>query len=197
MEARRQRARRTAGRLTRRLPIGLVTVMLLAGCMAPASDSTTDATLDVDRENRQSGDVEAQVGDTVEVFGITATVVEVGRVGAYNDLDTSGYIWARISVENTTNREVEFHRRHFRLEKPDGTLSNTTNVSTESQVEGGTTARSDVLRPGDSREGQVIYTAGDLDGQFAIVYLAPSPTPDSPDTQRGVWVFQSSPDDAE
>jgi hypothetical protein len=109
------------------------------------------------------------VGDTVEVYGISATVLEVGRVDASTTSSTPrGTSGRASSVENTTSRDVDFHRRHFRLEKPDGSLSNTANISTESQIEGGTTARSDVLRSGDSREGQVIYTAGDLDGQFAM-----------------------------
>jgi hypothetical protein len=196
MEARRQRARRAACRSWRMLAAVTVTVAL-GSCMAPSDDSNTSATIDVERENRESGDVEAEVGDTVEVFGITATVLEVGRVAQYNEIDNSGYVWARIRVENTTNRNVEFHRRHFRLEKPDGSLSNTANISTESQIEGGSSTRSDELEPGEAREGRVIYTAGDLDGQFAIVYIPPAPTADSLDRVRGVWVFQSSPDDAE
>ena len=171
--------------------------LMVAGCIAPNSDDATNSTIDVERENREAGDVEASVGEAVEVYGITATVVEVGRVDAFNDLDTSGYIWARVSVENTTNRDITFHRRHFRLEKPDGSLSNTANISTETQIEGGSATRSDVLKPGTTREGQVIYTAGDLDGQFAIVYLPDSPTDDPLNRQRGVWVFESSPEDAE
>jgi hypothetical protein len=197
MEASRHRARRTAVGLRRVVVGASLTVALLGGCTPPNENSTTDATLDVDRENRQAGDIEAAVGDTVEVFGISATVLEVGRVGQYNELDTSGYIWARVRVENTTSRDVDFHRRHFRLEKPDGSLSNTANISTESQIEGGTSARSNVLRPGETREGQVIYTAGDLEGQFALLYIPESPSSDPLDRQRGVWVFESSPDDAE
>jgi hypothetical protein len=197
MEARRRDARWPARRLGRAAMVLSAITVLGAGCVIPGTEESTNATIDVERDNRQDGDVEAQVGDTIEVYGITATVVEVGRVDAYNELDNSGYIWARVQVENGTNREVNFHRRHFRLEKPDGNVSNTANISTESQIEGGTSARSNVLRPGETREGQVIYTAGDLEGQFALLYIPESPSSDPLDRQRGVWVFESSPDDAE
>ena len=170
--------------------------MALAGCIAPAEESQTQSTAEVERANHVEGDVEGAVGETLDVFGITATVTEVGRVAQYNDIDTSGYIWANIRIENTTSRNVTFHRRHVRLEKPDGSLSNTGNISTENQIEGGS-ARGDTLEPGEVREGKVIYTAGDLEGQFAIVYLPDSPSGDPLDRARGVWVFQSSPADAE
>jgi hypothetical protein len=197
MEASRLGAGRDARRSWWRAVTALAALLALGACMAPSDDETTDATVDVERTSREPGDIEAEVGNAIEVYGITATVLEVGRVDAYNDLDTSGYIWARVRVENTTDRNVEFHRRHFRLEKPDGSLSNTANISTESQIEGGSAARSDQLEPGEVREGQVIYTAGDLDGQFAIVYIPQPPNPDRLDRERGVWVFESSPADAE
>ncbi len=181
------------------VPASLVAVALIAAsaCTPPSGDGDENAALDVERELREQGDVEARVGEPLEVYGITATVLEVGRVEEYNEFDTWGYIWARIEVENTTNSDIEFHRRHFRLEKPDDTVSNTANISTETQIQGGTTTRADLLAPGATREGQVIYTAGDLDGQFAIIYRPEPPTDDALDTERGVWVFESSPDDAE
>jgi|SRR5690554_1739001 hypothetical protein len=197
MEASRPRATRSARRSVPLIVAVLGLAGVLGGCMAPSDDSSTSSTVDAEREGREPGDIEAAVGDTIEVFGITATVLEVGRVESFNELDTSGYIWAEVRVENTTDRGVEFHRRHFRLEKPDGSLSNTANISTESQIEGGSTARSDELEPGEVREGRVIYTAGDLEGQFAIVYIPQPPNPDTIDRERGVWVFESSPDDAE
>ncbi len=195
MAARRSDARPGALNM-RRVVGGLAVALALTGCIAPADEEGTNTTADVERSNRVEGDVEAAVGETIEVFGITATVSEVGRVASYSDLDSSGYIWAQVKIENTSNREVPFHRRHIRLEKPDGSLSNVANISTETQIEGGT-ARGDVLEPGEVREGQVIYTAGDLEGQFAIVYLPDSPSGDPLDRARGVWVFESGPDDAE
>ena len=185
------------GHVRRTLLSAVALALLLSGCVLPGTEEATDSTIDVQRETRERGDIEGAVGDALVVYGITAAVLEVGRVAQYSDLDNSGYIWARVLIENTTNRPIDFHRRHLRLEKPDGTLSNTASVSTESQIEGGSGGRSDVLDAGASREGRVIYTAGDLDGQFAMVYLPPSPSGDQIDRQRGIWVFESGPEQAE
>lgn len=181
----------------RRLLFGVVAAALVAGCVLPGSDDADDASLDVERPLREAGDVEGRVGDPLEVYGITATVLEVGRVAEYNEFDTWGYIWARVRVENTTSREIDFHRRQFRIERPDETVSNTANISTETQLEGSSVTRPDVLAPGETGEGQVIYTVGDLDGQFALIYGPDPPTEDVIDAERGVWVFESSPEDAE
>lgn len=196
MAARRTDPRPRARRAIRTVAYGAMLALALTGCLAPDNDEATSATIDVEREDRVEGDVETEVGEAVEVFGITATVTEVGRVASYSEIDNRGYIWADITIENTSNRDVSFHRRHVRLEKPDGQLSNTANVSTESQIEGGS-ARGDILEPGETREGRVIYSVGDLEGQFAIVYGPDSPSGDPLDRERAVWVFDSSPDDAE
>jgi hypothetical protein len=180
----------------RRALVGLATVGLLAGCV-PGSGDDEGTTLDVERALREQGDVEANVGDALEVYGVTATVLEWGRVDAYSDLEDWGYIWARVQVENTSNNEVNFHRRQFQLEKPDDSVSNTANVTGEQQLPGGTQTRANILEPGDISEGQVIFTVGDLEGQFAVIYRPEPPTDDPLDRQRGVWVFESSPDDAE
>lgn len=196
MAARRTDPNSRAHTSMRRLAWCIAVAIALAGCIAPDSKDATNTTIDVDRANRTEGDVETEVGQSVEVFGLTATVIETGRVAAYSDIDNRGYIWASVKVENTSNREITFRRRHFQLEKPDGTLANTANVSTESQVEG-SSARGDVLDPGEIREGKVIFSVGSLEGQFAIVYSPESPSGDPLDRARGVWVFQSGPDDAE
>lgn len=177
--------------------LGALCLGLVAGCVLPGSEDADNDSLEVERPLREQGDREAEVGDPVEVYGVTATVLEVGRVDAYGELDDWGYLWARVQVENTSSNEVDFHRRQFQLEKPDETVSNTANIAGESQLPGGTQSRANVLEPGDTREGQVIFTVGDLDGQFAIVYRPDSPTGDPLDRERGVWVFESGPDDAE
>lgn len=198
MAARRTDPRPHAHNAVRHLSWCFAVVLALAGCMAPDSNEATNPTVDTERANRVEGDVETETGQQIEVFGISATVTEVGRVAAYSDVDNRGYIWAQVKVENTTSREVPFHRRHFRLEKPDGSLSNTANVSGEVQLAGGSgLSRGDVLDPGEVREGRVIYSVGDLEGQFAIVYLPDSPSGDPLDRARGVWVFESGPDDAQ
>ncbi|MFP3907349.1 MAG: DUF4352 domain-containing protein [Acidimicrobiales bacterium] len=189
-------AHRGAAALRRSL-FAVVAAALMAGCVLPGSEEADDASLDVERPLRESGDVEGRVDDPLEVYGITATVTEVGRVDEYNEFDTWGYIWARVRVENTTSREIDFHRRQFQLEKPDETVSNTASISTETQIEGSSVTRPDVLAPGETGEGQVIYTVGDLDGQFALIYRPDPPSEDVIDAERGVWVFESSPQDAE
>lgn len=181
----------------RTLMASMAIAVVVGGCVLPGADEASDGDAAVEREQRRSGDIDAEVGDTVEVHGVEATVLEVGRVDAYGDIDTSGYVWARIRVENTSGRTLDFHRRHIQLEKPDGTLANTTNIPSETQIEGGTTGRSDQLAPGTVREGIVIYTAGDLDGQFAVVYAPPPPSGDDLDAERAVWIFQSSPEQSE
>ena len=176
----------------------LAGVSLLAGACVPGDDDVDGSTLDdVDREHREDGDVEGRAGDPLEVYGITATALEWGRVEAYGELEDWGYIWVRVQVENTTNGDVDYHRRQFRLEKPDGTVSNTANIVGETQVPGVGGARPNQIPPGETREGQVIYTVGELDGQFALVYEPEPPTADPLDVERGIWVFESSPEDAE
>lgn len=198
MDKQRVRSRgRTARPVVRAAVAAAALALATTGCVLPGSEETTDSTIEVDREQRQTGDVEGAVGDTLVAHDVEATVLEVGRVASYSEIDTSGYVWARVSIENTSSRTLEFHRRHIQLEKPDGTVSNTTNISSETQIEGGTAARSDQLEPGATREGIVIYTAGDLEGQFAVLYTPPSPTGDDIDTQRAVWVFESGPEQAE
>lgn len=196
---RRQRRGRATGAGARTKGVAAIVALALltaSACTPPDADGGEGATLDVERPLRESGDIEAEVGDQIEVHGITVTVVEVGRVAEYGEFDDWGYVWARIEVENTSPREIEFHRRHFQLEKPDDTVSNTANIASESQIAGGTTMAADRLAPGATREGQVIYTAGDLEGQFALIYRPEPPSGDTIDRERGVWVFQSSPDDA-
>lgn len=198
MTERRAHPRGGAARpIVRALLVLAAVAMGAAGCVLPGAEDSTDSTIEVDREQRRSGDREGAVGDTHEIHGVEATVLEVGRVAEYSEIDTSGYVWARVRIENTSSRTLDFHRRHLRLEKPDGAVSNTTNIASEAQIEGGTTSRSDQLAPGAVREGLVIYTADDLAGQFALLYVPPSPSGDDLDPQRGVWVFESGPEQAE
>lgn len=192
---------RTAHRSRRwwRITVGTAAgLSLLVGACVPEGDDAGSSTLDdVNREHREEGDVEGRVGDSLEVYEITATALDWGRVEAYSELEDWGYIWVEVQVDNTTNSDVDYHRRQFRLEKPDGTVSNTANIVDQTQVPGVGGARPNQIPPGETREGQVIYTVGDLDGQFALVYEPDPPTADPLDVERGVWVFESSPEDAE
>ncbi|QGG95377.1 DUF4352 domain-containing protein [Actinomarinicola tropica] len=165
-------------------------VVALTGCGA-FSEADEDATLaDVERANREEGDVEGQVGDTVEVYDLRATVTEVRRVAEYGEIDNRGYVEVTISMENPTSSAVDYDRSDWRIEKPDGTISNTANVSTEEQL------LDDVIPAGGTVEGRVIFSVGQEEGQFAILFSPASLRPDDPlGVERGVWVFESAPEE--
>ena len=94
-------------------------------------------------------------------------------------------------MRNTTNEAIDYDRSDWQIEKPDGTVSNTANVSTEPQLQ------DDKIPAGGTVEGTVIYTVGELEGQFAILFSPASLRPeDELEIERAVWVFQSSPGDA-
>lgn len=177
----------------RRRAVALVVAMLVlaTSCAAFAEDDATSTRDDVERENREEGDVEGAVGDELEVYDLTVQVTEVERVAQFSELDSRGYIVATVSMTNDTGRSIDYDRTDWRLEKPDGSLSNTANVSGEAQL------RDDKIPAGGTVEGRVIFTAGDLDGQFAIVFVSASMRPsDGLQLERGVWIFDSSPEDA-
>lgn len=179
---------------TTKVLAGALLVALMAittGCNAFGDPDEQESTVDVERESREEGDVEGAVGDELEVYGVMATVTSIERVESFSEIDNRGYIVATVEMTNPTNSSVDYNRTDWQLEKPDGTTSNTTNVSGEAQLQ------DDTLPAGASVEGTVIFTAGDLDGQFAILFEPATLRPeDELETERAVWVFESAPGDA-
>lgn len=185
--SRRARGRRVA------VATAVVGALVLPACGAFSEADDEGATLaDVERENRAEGDVEGAVGDELEVYGdVVATVTSVERVESFSEIDSRGYVVATVSMRNTTNEAIDYDRSDWQIEKPDGTVSNTANVSTEPQLQ------DDKIPAGGTVEGTVIYTVGELEGQFAILFSPASLRPeDELEIERAVWVFQSSPGDA-
>lgn len=172
--------------------LAIATVVPLAGgCGAFGDPDENESTVDVDRETYQEGDVEGAIGDTLEVYDLELTVTSIERVDSFSELDSRGYIVATVEMNNPSSSSVDYDRTDWKLEKPDGTLSNTANVSNQPQLQ------DDTLPAGATVEGTLIYTAGDEDGQFAIVFDSASERPeDELEVERGVWVFESSPEDA-
>lgn len=170
----------------------LVPLALLAGaCGAFSNEDETSSTIEVDRANREEGDREGAVGDEIEVYRLTASVLEVERVAEYGEMDTRGYVEARVSMHNPSGSSIDYDRTDWKLEKPDGTTSNTSPVSNQPQLQ------DDTLPAGETIEGTVIFAVGDAEGQFAITFSPASERPDDPlEVERGVWVFESSPEDA-
>lgn len=169
-----------------------VAALLTTSCGAFSQADETAEREDIDRETREEGDVEGDVGETLEVYGLTVTVSEVERVAEFSEIDSRGYLVATISMENTTSESVDYDRSDWRIEKPDGTVANTANVSTEPQLQ------DDTIPAGETVEGRVIFSVGDAEGQFAVLFASASLRPeDELAVERGVWVFDSAPGDAE
>jgi Domain of unknown function (DUF4352) len=187
-DGRARRGRAPRGALT----TALIAVALLAGACGAFSDTTEDtSTVDVDRETFEEGDVEGAIGDQLEVYDLEATVTSVERVSSFSDLDSRGYIVATVEMHNPSSSSIEYNRSDWQLEKPDGTLVNTANVADEPQLQ------DDNVPEGETITGTLIFTAGEEAGQFAIVFQTASQTPEDPlAVERGVWVFESSPEDA-
>lgn len=161
----------------------------LPGCAAFSEDDEDAALADVERANRAEGDVEGEVGDTLEVYDLEATVIEVERVAEFSEIDNRGYVVATVSMHNPTSSSIDYDRSDWRIEKPDDSVSNTANVSTEVQL------LDDVVPAGGTVEGRVIFSVGQEEGQFAILFSPASLRPDDPlAVERGVWVFQSEPE---
>jgi len=183
--------RSTDARRWRRATLAALFVLAATACNAFSDPDAQEPTVDVDRESREEGDVEGAVGDELQVYDLVATVTSIERVATFSELDSRGYIVATVSMHNEGNSSVDFERTDWKLEKPDGALSNTANVSGQVQLQ------DDTLLKGATIEGTVIFTAGDLEGQFAIVFDPSTLRPDDPLAERrGVWVFESSPGDA-
>jgi hypothetical protein len=182
------------GTTPRRLGASLLAAFLVLGATACNAFNDPDAqetSVDVDRENREEGDVEGALGDELEVYGMTAVVTSVERVDSFSDIDNRGYIVAEVSMTNTTGESVDYNRADWQIEKPDGTISNTANVADEPQLQ------NDNIPDGATIEGRVIYTVGDAEGQFAIIFQPATLVSDDPlAAERAVWVFESSPGDA-
>lgn len=191
VEARRGGPRRRARR-TSLAAAALVVVLAAAGCGAFSDPAEEASTVSVDRgDAHQEGDVEGNVGDELEVHDFVAVVTSTERVAEFSEIDTRGYIVATVRMDNDTGSSIDFNRSDWKLEKPDGTLSNTVNVSNQTQLQ------DDTIPGGESVEGTVIFNAGDLEGQFAIVFdPAAFNSDDSLERERGVWVFESAPGDA-
>lgn len=170
---------------------GMAVALLLSSCGAfSEADETTERT-DIDRETREEGDVEGAVGDELEVYDLVVTVTEVERVAEFSEIDNRGYVVATVSMENTSSGSIDYDRTDWRIEKPDGTVSNTANVSTEPQLQ------DDTIPAGETVEGRVIFSVGDAEGQFAVLFASASQRPeDELAVERGVWVFDSAPGDA-
>lgn len=180
-------------RRVRRRAAGMVVAAALAvalpGCAAFSEDDEDAALADVERANRAEGDVEGEVGDTLEVYDLEATVIEVERVAEFSEIDNRGYVVATVSMHNPTSSSIDYDRSDWRIEKPDDSVSNTANVSTEVQL------LDDVVPAGGTVEGRVIFSVGQEEGQFAILFSPASLRPDDPlAVERGVWVFQSEPE---
>jgi hypothetical protein len=170
---------------------GVGVLLLLTSCAAFAEDDATSTREDIERETREEGDVEGAIGDELEVYDLTVTVSEVERVAEFGEMDNRGYIVATVSMTNDSGGSIDFDRSDWRIEKPDGTVANTANVSTEPQLQ------DDTIPDGETIEGRVIFTVGDAEGQFAVLFVSASMRPeDELALERGVWVFDSAPGDA-
>jgi Domain of unknown function (DUF4352) len=182
------------GVTTRRLGPLLLAGFLVLGataCNAFSDPEAQESSVDAERENREEGDVEGALGDELEVYGLTAVVTSVERVETFSEIDNRGYIVADVSMTNTTGESVDYNRADWQIEKPDGTLSNTANVADQPQLQ------DDTIPDGATIEGKVIYTVGDADGQFAIIFQPATLMSDDPlEAERAVWVFESAPGDA-
>jgi hypothetical protein len=160
-----------------------------AGCSddPPGARRSAETTLPAERASRQNGDIEREVGGAAEVFRMTATVVEVGRTAEYSDVARDGYLWAKVKIENTSGGGSEYHRLDWQLVKPDGAVVNRAVVPGEAQLGGGD------LEGGEVVEGQLIFSVGDAEGTFELVYLPRHERIDPVNRQRGIWVFESAP----
>ena len=164
-------------------------VLGLAACSddPPGARRSAETTLPAERPAREDGDIEREVGDPAEVFRLTATVVEVGRTEEYSEVAKDGYLWAKVKIENTTGGGSEYHRLDWQLVKPDGSVVNRAVVPGEAQLGGGE------LEAGEVVEGQLIFSVGDTEGTFELVYLPRHQRIDPIERQRGIWVFDSAP----
>lgn len=176
----------------RRVAMALALAISITGCGAFSDPAEDASTVDVDRgDAHQEGDVEGAVGDELEVHDFVAVVTGTERVAEFSEIDSRGYIVATVRMDNATGSSIDFNRSDWKLEKPDGSLANTVNVSNQPQLQ------DDTIPGNESIEGTVIFNAGDLEGQFAIVFDPASfNSDDSLERERGVWVFESSPADA-
>ncbi|MBK5224312.1 MAG: DUF4352 domain-containing protein [Acidimicrobiia bacterium] len=174
------------------MAIMLPALLGVTACGAFSQTADPTSTIEVDRDNREEGDIEGQLGDTHKVYDLEVTVVSVKRVAEYSEIDSRGYIEAVVRMENTTSKDIDYDRSDWRIEKPDGTISNTTNVADISQL------TDDAVPAGGTVEGTVVFAVGEESGQFAVLFVSASMRPDDElSRERGVWVFESHAEDAE
>jgi hypothetical protein len=185
------KSRWTQGQLQRVITLTacVMTALLALACDSGLSETGSRNT-DASQKPGAANVVEktAQMGQSVEVANLTATVTEVHRQRTFGENADAGYVVASVTVANKSTAAQDYHRLQWALRLPDGSSTNRTPIVGQTQLGQGT------LEPGAQAEGQLIFTVGPAGGDFALVFEPRQD--DKPERERGLWPFASQPGEA-
>jgi hypothetical protein len=186
------KSRETQGHLRRAVVVVACVLAGLASSACGPGNSDTGSNAPTASPEPGGGLVEeetAKLGQSLEVDNLTATVNEVHRQKSFGPGIEAGYLVAQVTVANKSTAAQKYHRLDWELRLPDGSTTNRTPITGQTQVGQGD------LEPGQQIAGQLIFMVEDKGGDFALMF-EPRQQENKPEKQRGVWPFTSQPGDA-
>lgn len=129
-----------------------------------------------DRVDSQPDDQEREIGGSVTLDGVEATVTEARYEQSLSTFQTDGYVVAFVDLENVSDETQRYSYTNWRLQTPGGQVLDGSFSTRDDALEGGD------LVAGGTASGEVTFEVGDERGQFYVIWK-----PNAFSAARGVW----------
>jgi len=136
----------------------------------------TQPTLFPNRGDRKAGDIEKNIGESVEASGYTLTVNKAGFQQQISNFENKGYMLITVSIVNRDSKAQSYNPFNWKLLTPTGTIIDPCFCSTPNELESGDLAQ------GGSVSGNIPWETGPTKGDYYVIWDDPGFS-----SERGIW----------
>jgi len=129
-----------------------------------------------ERPDKQPGDKDRAVGQSVELSGYTATLKSATFAQSASDFEKDGYLITEVTIANRDAKAQHYSASDWKLITPIGTVIDPTFTSVDGRL------GSADLVTGGTVSGQVPFEVGSTKGDYYVIY-----DPDLGTSNRGIW----------
>jgi len=136
----------------------------------------THPTLFPTRGDRKAGDIEKNVGESIDVSGYTLTVTKAAFQQQMDSFQNKGYLLATVTISNRDTKAQSYNPFNWKLLTPTGTIIDPCFCSTQNALHSGDLAQ------GGSVSGTIAWEVGPAKGDYYVIWSDPGFG-----SERGVW----------
>ena len=136
----------------------------------------THPTLFPNRADRKAGDIEKNVGESIEASGYTLVVNKAAFQQQINPFQDEGYLLVTAAITNRDTKAQPYNPFHWKLLTPTGTIIDPCFCSSPNEL------RSGDLAQGGAVSGNIVWEVGSAKGDFYVIWDDPGFG-----AERGVW----------